>query len=122
WPCDVFASLSPFVAFSGPERRCKPSCGARRGPPTLPRVNIPRHALLSSSLLGLVACASSVDSKPVVEFPSAAALAAIEARPAAPVPVKSAELPAARWAVEPQGTARAAFEPWTPATESERTL
>src|SRR6185436_14578176 len=43
-------------------------------------------------------------------------------RPAAPVTVKAAALPAATWSIPGPDTARTLFEPWSPATEAERTM
>jgi hypothetical protein len=81
-----------------------------RTPPQLP---------LASLLL--LACGTTT-SKPIVEFPTQAALNAIGARPAAPVVLKTADVPVATWTIPGADTARTLFEPWAATSEGERTL
>src|SRR5213078_1465787 len=71
----------------------------------------------SSLLCGIVAlaagCSTGAPSRPVVEFPNPAALAAIAARPAARPPVEEADVPADGWTIE-VGDPNAAVEAWQP--------
>lgn len=51
--------------------------------------------------------------RPIVQFPSAAALAAVENRPSELPPVTTAEVPADGWAIEPEADGATA-DSWTP--------
>jgi hypothetical protein len=78
----------------------------------------PRSTLICLLAVGCGTAAS----KPIVEFPSTAALQAIEARPAQPVTMKTADLPAVNWTIAGADTAHTLFEPWAPTTEGERVM
>jgi hypothetical protein len=60
-------------------------------------------------------------SRPITEFPSAAALAAVEAKPAVLPALESGEVPAEGWTVEP-GADAASAEPWAPRGAFEEAL
>jgi hypothetical protein len=72
--------------------------------------------------LPLLACATVEPSKPIVEFPSVASIAALERKPIPAARVEAAEIPASSWTVEAGGTATALFETWSPATPAENIL
>jgi hypothetical protein len=66
-------------------------------------------------------CAAPVrESKPVVEFPTPAALAAIEARPAAPPKLEAAAPPTEGWTIDVEREPPTAADEWTPTTAWDR--
>ena len=84
---------------------------------------------LAGASLGCIVGGSAAPSKPLVEFPTQARLAAVEAQPAALPPVAGGAVPAEGWTVDagrvppsaPSGAAAAAApEPWTPQTAWEQ--
>ena len=76
-------------------------------------VRVFRSALLCGVVALAVGCSAGAHSRPVVEFPDPAALAAIAARPAARPPVEEVDVPTDGWTVE-VGDPNAAVEAWQP--------
>ena len=84
-----------------------------------------RKLIVRLCLLGLapLACAAPVaESKPVVEFPSAASLQAILAKPAVVPPVTRVDVPAEGWTVDAGPALPTAEAPWQPRTAWDRAL